>query len=688
MGSLHFSGSPWFLLLLVPGLWILWRQHRAGAGMRGWPIAALQGAALLLLVASLTGPEWVRSSAEFHDPALLILRDRSGSFRGGDYLGLGDAYARAERDIAEHYRGRGFEVTLADFHEIAWREGADRADRGEEHSLTSLAAAADFADSAGGANLQAVFLFSDGRANLDSGKASRDWPAPVYPVAFPEGISEAQPEAAAWGGEGGASAGSAAEEGLEVSWRRLGNPSGAPAFRILQGNRAVHSGNLSDSGDRHRIRVSRIPWKPGAEAGSGPWRLVLRPGGGNPDPYNDTVPIRDSRGGRGGRRVEIVKPLRSLDEKGMADILHGWSDASVAMVAPEDLPGRNLGPGDQVWVEAGLLASRPALLAALRAGKATAVVYARPGSLPAEVAGAPIRPLAFSRDAEVRPARAAADVFPDAVVRLKSVASAGIPVPAAGAPWREAAALTEGGRRGLLLAWFPLAPGRQGIFLALPPAWDLLFDPQADFAVRENLDGLLRAASRLAERQEGAVKAVLPHRVHAGVPFELEFTLPPPRGEEDGGDLEVKAHALGAAGAAGPAGQGKAAESWRLAGPGPETFRLEGASLPEGRWILELERGGRKLWSDSLISAPKASLELARIGFDREALREMAVRSGGGLIEPDSGGVTSLLPELRGAQIRSERTRVARLHNTLWQFLLAVGLLASSWLLRKRWNLD
>ena len=69
-----------------------------------------------------------------------------------------------------------------------------------------------------------------------------------------------------------------------------------------------------------------------------------------------------------------------------------------------------------------------------------------------------------------------------------------------------------------------------------------------------------------------------------------------------------------------------------MTGPGPEVFRLEGRSLPEGRWILELLRDGRSLWRDSLASAPKASLELARIGFDRQALRELAAQSGGRLI--------------------------------------------------------
>lgn len=663
----------------------------------------LQLAALVLLVVSLTGPEWVRRHAEFHNPSVLILRDRSGSFQSGAYLGLGEAYRKAEESIVDAYRSRRFDVQIADFNERAWPvsgfkgKAADgRGAEGTAHGadaqgsntqvanapLTSLAALADFVDSVGGANLQAAFLFSDGRANLDSGKASRTWPVPVYPVVLPvKDVSEVQPERVSWV----AMAGDGEPDGLEVAWAPVGPSVASPTLRILRGETPIFTSNLPGSEGQagHDVRTSRIPWKPAAGLGKlEALRAVVQPAGGrgNFDPFNDTLSVSAS-GRRGERRLLVVKPLRSLDEKGMMDLFNGWDDARVEMAGAEELHGRTLTDKDQIWVETGWLVAREGLLKTLRETKAKVVVYARPGGLPAEIAGIKVKRQEFSPGAEVRSTRDAADVFPDGVVRLKSIGSRSLEAPASEGPWREAAVLTEGGRRGLLMGWFPLGPGKEGFFLALPPLWTLLFDPQADFATRENLGQILRAASLLAEREVGTVKAVIPRRAFAGMPFDLEFSVPDPAGRKDAGALElVVAGAEGAPAAKRP-----------LTGPGPESYQLEALSLPVGRFTLSLMRGGERIWRDSMEVASKPSLELARIGFDRVALLDLAGQSGGHVIEPDSADptwVTSLLPSLPGAQIKAERTQTTRLHNTRWQFLLAVMLLTASWLLRKKWDFD
>ena len=110
-----------------------------------------------------------------------------------------------------------------------------------------------------------------------------------------------------------------------------------------------------------------------------------------------------------------------------------------------------------------------------------------------------------------------------------------------------------------------------------------------------------------------------------------------------------------------------------------------------------LRAGTESLWHDTLQVAPKAALELARIGFDRAALDDAASRSGGRVIEPEAGAqaspqasasVTSALPELPEAQIRMEKTSSIRLYNTLAQCLLVLALLSLSWFLRKKWDID
>lgn len=697
MTSLNFSGSPWFLLLLVPGLFILWRQYRGDGpgrgGGRGRVLMLLQLSALLLLVVSLTEPEWVRRHAEFHNPSVLILRDRSGSFQSGAYLGLGEAYGKAEEAVAETYRSRRFDVLIADFNEKAWPvsgfkgkaadgKGMEASAQAADAPLTSLAALADFLDSAAGPNLQAAFLFSDGRANLDSGKASRNWPVPVYPVVLPvSAVSEVQPERVSWA----SMSGEGEPDGLEVAWAPVGPVAAGPALRILRGGKAVFAAELPLAGDQadRDLRISKVPWKPPAGLGRlEALRAVVQPAGGrgNFDPFNDTLAVT-AAGSRGERRLLVLKPLRSLDEKGMMDLFNDWDEARIEMIGAEELPGKPLTAKDQVWVEAGALAARGGLLKALRETQAKVVVYARPGGLPAEIAGIKVKRQEFSPGAEVRSTRSSADVFPDGVVRLKSIGSRSLEAPASEGPWREAAVLTEGGRRGLLMGWFPLGPGKEAFFLSLPPLWTLLFDPQADFATRANLGQILRAASLLADREEGAVKAAFPRRAFAGIPFDLEFTVPTPLGGGDSGALEL---VIGAAG-------GAPADARPLSGPGPETHRLEALSLPPGRFTLSLMRGGERIWRDSLEVAAKSSLELARIGFDRAALLDLAGQSGGHLIAPGSvepSQVIPLLPALPGAQIKVERTQSTRLYNTRWQFLLAVILLTASWLLRKRWDYD
>ncbi|HLP42583.1 MAG TPA: hypothetical protein VK465_13825, partial [Fibrobacteria bacterium] len=373
----------------------------------------------------------------------------------------------------------------------------------------------------------------------------------------------------------------------------------------------------------------------------------------------------------------VAKPLRGLDEKGMMDLLRGREDLRVGMVALSELGAARLTAKDQVWVEAGLAASPGPVLDELRRTSARVVLYARPGALPASLAGLPLRRGTFSPAAEARPARAAADVFPSGVVRLRSISEGSLEAPLAEAPWREAAVLAEGGRKGLLMGWFPLGGGKQALFLVLPPLWDLLFDPQADFAAREALEGLLTATWALAEREEGAFKVLRPRVAYSNLPFDLEFTLPGPAARQ-AGDLELRAREAG--------GRTERLELEAAAGG---AYRARNISLPAGAWMLEMARGGEVSWRDSLPVQPRAALELSRIGFDRASLLAIAAASGGRVLEPDAAArVTSMLPDPRGSQIKVERTTAIRLYNTRLLFLLAVALLAASWLLRKRWDLD
>ncbi|MDB5102811.1 MAG: hypothetical protein JWP91_500 [Fibrobacteres bacterium] len=704
MYSLHLTGSPWFLLLIPPGLWILWRQYLDGSAAGGstasrFPrtgriLFALQAAAMTMLAVSLTAPELRRHRVEFHNPAILILRDQSASFRAGAYLGLGGSYREFEKRLVEGYRARKFDVRVADFAESAWpvsgfprmgRQEARDPGGAEEPHLTSLAALADFVDSAAVPNLQAAFLFSDGRANLDSGRSSRTWRIPLFPVVFrPDSIAEIQPEEVRISLNPDAPS---VRTDLEVSWRPVGKAGEGPSLKLLQGGKTLLTRKLpaAASPDAGVFRFPWIPEKPFQE-GRMPVLAVVTPSdkGADFNPYNDTLGVSFPQG-RAERVVHVFRPVRSLDEKGMLAGLQSWEGTRVSFFGIEDIGRLALSTKDQVWVEAGS-AGPGRLQSWLGTIPAKVVVYSRiePGRTPQVTESGKAVWRTFSPVAEIKPVRAAAEAFPDEVVRLKSLADASLDAPEWGG--ETLVEIREGAKRGMLMGRIPLGTGKRAFFFCLPAVWGPLFDPQGDFATRENIAAYVRAAQRLAAVEEGAVSASRPARAYHLVPFDVGIRLPEKREAEAG-----KSHA-------GPlvfsiSGGGFSREWPRPEGNGAGEFLVKGIAVPKGDYRMELRAGTQILWSDSLPVAPKAALELARIGFDRAILGDAASRSGGRVLEPEleghaPGGVTSMLPTLPGAQIRMEKTSAIHLYNTLAQCLFILALLSLSWFLRKKWDID
>lgn len=708
MLSLHLTGSPWFLLLLPPGLFILWRQygygsHSGQSGPRagGWILFGLQALALLLLTLSLTAPELRRHRVEFHNPAVLILRDQSGSFRDGAYLGLGSAYASFEKNLTDSYRARKFDVKVADFRDRAWavtgfpKAGRPGAVSGSDESsgLTSLAAAADFVDSAAIPNLQAIFLFSDGRANLDSGQASRTWGAPLFPAVFnPDSIGEVQPgqvSIAVSAGREGVVGGSPVD--VSVAFQPVGRNPADVSLRLLQDGKVLLNRKLAPATGAQTVHFAWVPGKSVLE-GKSPVRAILQPAapGANFDTFNDTV-TAVFPGGRNRRSIFIVKPIRSLDEKGMIDILSATETERVVFVGMDELAHLPLTPRDQVWLDAGALPSgshpfQSGPLAAVSASSAKLVLYARPGSgsgahgLPA-LSGAWH---GFTPGAEITAGKSAADAFPDEVVRVKGLSQSPLEAPEAGAGASRLVDVAEGGKRAMLMGRIALAPGRRALFFVLPGIWSQLFDPQADFATRGNISAYVRAAEALADQEDGSIQVTRPLRVYHDVPFAMEIRLPEPEHAEGGanarkearGDLRLNI-----------AGSGSTRNLPPDARENPDGPAWKSISLPQGAYRLALLRNAVTVWTDSLIVAPGAALELARIGFDLPGLEEAASRSGGRVLRPDPK-VTYTLPNLPNAQIRMEKTQSFRLYNTLPLFIIALLLLSCSWLLRKKWDID
>lgn len=686
MYSIHLTGSAWFLLLIPVGLWILWRANSrgplgaagggTGPGRPGRVLFGLQALALILMALSLAGPELRRHHARFHHPVILVLRDQSASFRAGSTLGLGGRYADFQRRLGEAYAARGFEVRVADFAATAWPVAgfphAPGPPAPEAGDPTSLAAAAAFADSAAIPNLQAVFLFSDGRAVLDSGRAEGGWRVPVYPVVFdPDSVAEVQPLSITLD-----------QGSVEARWEQVGRLAGEPRFRLLQGGRVLLSRALPAAGpaDAEGARTFRFPWAP--PAGPGPLRAVLQPASdaSDFDPWNDTLSA-GTGGKAGGGRVFVLKPVRSLDERAMLDALRSEGNLEITFFAAGG-PYPQAGPSDQIWLEAGE-AAEGKLAAWLRGQPAKAVLYARsgedglayplPGSRTRSSPGiAPGAWPEFPAASEIRPAKAAADAFPDDVVRLKSLSPDPIRAPASpsGGAWVE---IKDGAQRGMLMGRVDLGQGKRAFFFCLPAVWGAWFDPQGDFSARGNLVAYVRAAYALAGLEEGAARVSLPRRVVAGIPFAADIGLPD-------GAREA---------AFGLAGSGFAREWARPAAlAGGQAWTARDLAVPAGRYRAWARAGADTLWRDSLTAVPREALELARLGFARAPLADLAARSGGAVLRPAGPDVTSLLPQLPAAQIRMDRADSLRFYNTLPVCLLILALLGLAWFLRKKWDFD
>ncbi len=660
----------------------------------------LQLLALALLTLSLTAPELHQTQVQFHNPTILILRDQSASFRNGEYLGLSKKYDRIEETLQETYRNRKFDIRVVDFNEWAWPVGNSTAGsllsgRIPESSLTgvltSLSAAAEFVDSSAIPNLQGVFLFSDGRSNFNPGKVAHPWAVPLFPVVFDaDSIQEVQAEKMSIA----LHASGKSADGV-LHYRSVGSRSDAPTLDLFQFGKPFFHMKLPQAAGSQIYRFN-MAWDNANFASASEVQAIVQPGNAkaNFDLYNDTTAVNISNS-QNQSRLYIYKPIRSLDEKGMLDILSNSDSVPIVLFSSDEWSSLKINDRDQVWIETEALVQGSGLFKFLESCPAKVVLYSRPGT---DVSRRSHWPLGtwqnFSPGAEVQVSQQASETFPDEIVHLKDFTGMSLEAPiASGASGKlqTVVGLREAGNQGVLVGRTALSEGKRALVFLLPKIWDELFDPQADFATRTNISAYIHAVRALANLDEGAIRVSCPSRAFHMVPFDLEFQMP-----ESWSPL--------------PNSTGSAAKALQLNVVSTASKRvlplattengrklnLHGLSLPEGKYTLVLAEGENILWKDSIDVAPRIALELANIGFDESALAEAAAQSGGRILLPEtskapsihSAKVTSLLPDLPSAQTRMEKTKTFRLYNSVPAFLAVFLLLSIAWLLRKKWDLD
>ncbi len=663
----------------------------------------LQLLALALLTLSLTAPELHQTQVQFHNPTILILRDQSTSFRNGEYLGLSKKYDRIEETLQETYRNRKFDIRVVDFNEWAWPVANSTTSTLSSGSipessltgvLTSLSAAAAFVDSSAIPNLQGVFLFSDGRSNFNPGKVAYPWAVPLFPVVFDaDSIQEVQTEKMSIAlHPSGKSA-----NGV-LHYRSVGSNSDAPTLDLFQLGKPLFHMKLPQVAGSQIYRFN-MAWDNANFASASEVQAIVQPGNSkaNFDLYNDTTAVNISNG-QNLSHLYIYKPIRSLDEKGMLDILSNSDSVPIVFFGRDEWSTLKINARDQVWIETETLVQRSGLLKFLESCPAKVVLYSRPGTDLSRTSHWPLGTgQNFSPAAEIQVSQQASEQFPDEIVHLKDLTGMSLLAPivsgASGASGKlqTMVGLREAGKQGMLVGRTALSERKRALVFLLPKIWDELFDPQADFATHINISAYIHAVRALANLDEGAIRVSCPSRAFHMVPFDLEFLMP-----ESWSPV--------------PNSTGSAAKALQLnvvstaskrafpmaTNENGRKLNLHGLSLPEGKYSLVLAEGENILWKDSIDVAPRIALELANIGFDESALAEAAAQSGGRILLPEtskapsihSAKVTSLLPDLPSAQTRMEKTKTFRLYNSVPAFLAVFLLLSIAWLLRKKWDLD
>ncbi len=684
--GIGFAESLWPLLLVPPGLLLLWMQLPKGfwrAGKTGYlhgGIFLLQGTALFLLAFSLCGPEWRSLATRFHPPAVIIAVDESDSFAGGTFLAAGEAVASTLKRLREEYAGRGFRVYETAFHEHAEAEAEGGAGSDTTGKLTDFSALEKFLDTLSLPNVQGVLLFSDGRHTRD-GRNRHGSRYPVYPVVHSlAGVGECQLESLEW-----LEGASGSVDSFQVTWSSVGAAydeadAQGPLLHLRDGKHTLYEGVLPLSRERsaHVPQTVRLALAKPLQASGATYPIVtavLTPAvqEQNLTSLNDTMKVASA--GRGGLRINMLLPFRSLEERALVDALRRWPEASVNLIKSEEISDIIPGPGEQVWISVANLMNS-SVLRAYAARNASGILLYAPGGFDVRLQSllvAPVEIRSFSESALMRKGEGLSRFsVPDGLL-LGKMAIGPLSLPLEGGHAQSSVQVTEAGQRGVLLGTLET---REGFFRhwVLPRAWPRFFTNRPAFGSEALWQDLVQSAVRIAGSRPGMAEMYYPREVIAGVPFDISGRLP--SGAKGVASEAPRLRVMSAEGVGEHAG--KAVEG---------NVVFQNLRLPEGRVGLELVYGGEVAAHDSLEVVSKQRVELSRIGYDEAALAHMAA-SGGGQVLRESDGALAVIPELPNAELSEVRETVYPLYNTVVQVLLVSLLLAGSWLLRKRVNLD
>ncbi len=519
----HFATPLWlFALIVAPGLWLTHALYGlpgvpGGRRPRQSALALTYGLAWVLLATWVLSPTWRSRPEIWHPPAVLLITDESPRYAT---LGARDSAQESQRAARAHYQALGFRVEDASF----------------ENAASGPIASPP--------NVQAVFLWSDGRGGLPQSALRAPRLFPVVP-----GLSTREVQ-----GESAFVADGEREDGpgdLVVMWRALGVRAVNARAELRSGTKVLWRGILSHpiDGSPCELIRSRLPAVVGVEGlPEGANLLVLIRPEGQTDPViaaNDTVRLSLSAS----RQMShtFVRPLSTLAERALMDALRDEPGARVAAQPVGALSARANGV---IWVQESKTAAVRLLTEQAAMLKSPVIIYRL-----SENGEPQTKFTAFGPDARIERAAQASAFIPAGALRLADLGvtdgSAALRLEAPSAGVEPIAWALQDGRRGLLV-WRNRATGTYG-FMA-PPLWTSRF--QAGAAARAGGAALASAWVR------GSSNWVRAHHAAPGERGAARAKTARPRGDfaRLGADLETLA-ALAArhngevmrAGAQGPA---------------------------------------------------------------------------------------------------------------------------------------
>lgn len=503
------SLSPWlFPVVLGAGLWLAYKLYsgsRNSSPLRHRRVLiALTFLAWFMLAGLLVQPLWTSLSVTYHPPAIIIAVDESPSYAGGTMLRSASTVRKNAEEIRKSYLGKGFRVL-----NLVFGETVHPAESKEEVGIrTSLASLLRYLDSLAVPNLQGVFVFTDGRFNLDAGTGADEWPAPVFPVSVGGGI---------WGeiqGEDVVADLSDPDSGAVVSveWRKLGSAGHAASLELRSGSKTFWKEMLPDMKSRpgarlrHRFRVPASAFRGAGEN----WTALVAPDRkvDNAVEKNDTLPVRIS--GLHRKRQVFLRPLPSLDERGLVDALSASDSIEVLAAAPESLEASLR--GGVLWARRQYAARA---MAAARITGAPLILYSLPGE---PVNGSE----SFAADARVVWRDDVGRFLPGGVLNLSDLGASNWEFPRHDSTVESIAWVEKGGHRGLLLgrrkdASFPVFE------LSVPPLWSSRFRPDADERIRRLQERWLQGIAEWVRLENIRIPVSAP-AVAASRPLDAELS--------------------------------------------------------------------------------------------------------------------------------------------------------------------